>query len=259
MRSRRRKYGRLGAGLSGIPVTGSLAMTIAQSWYRSLVEAVRDGDPGLVGPFRSILQAYLQTMRIALPSLTQDQLLIMAGNTLSAWAAVDNCARITRRLAEAGFRLHQLGPWIQTRKWALSAQEQHGIYLATNRCATGCFLRTNRRQRLPAVDVVITDQLDIVNIDLSTMRLGPISFGGTHLLPNGSVLSSYTATVDLRPAKNLLVKITAGLNKTTGLLTWSFTSLDRSLDYHLLTRSRVSCHPELAAAYSLQSCRETAL
>jgi hypothetical protein len=76
----------------------------------------------------------------------------------------------------------------------------------------------------PAQEVVITDQLD-ANLDLDSFSLGPISFGDQLVVPTPG-LSEFTTDVDLRPDQNLLVRIHAQLDKTTGLLTWRFTSLD---------------------------------
>ncbi len=78
----------------------------------------------------------------------------------------------------------------------------------------------------PAQDVVITDQLDTSKLDFDTFSLGPISFGINNLVVPPSGLSEFTKDVDLRPANNLIVRINAKLDKTTGLLTWRFTSLD---------------------------------
>ncbi|HEX9930407.1 MAG TPA: SBBP repeat-containing protein [Pyrinomonadaceae bacterium] len=78
----------------------------------------------------------------------------------------------------------------------------------------------------PAQDVVITDQLDNSKLDLDTFSLGPISFGDNNHIVPPSGLSEFTKDVDLRPANSLIVRINAKLDKTTGLLTWRFTSLD---------------------------------
>ncbi len=76
-----------------------------------------------------------------------------------------------------------------------------------------------------ARDVSITDQLDPAKVDLSTFALGPIGFGDRVVTPPPGQ-HQYTTTVDLRPANNVLVGINAGLNVSTGLLTYTFTSLD---------------------------------
>jgi hypothetical protein len=77
----------------------------------------------------------------------------------------------------------------------------------------------------PAQEVVITDQLDMANMDLNTFSLGLITFGDRLITPPPG-LSQYTTDVDLRPANNLIVRINAGLDKATGLATWRFISLD---------------------------------
>ena len=76
----------------------------------------------------------------------------------------------------------------------------------------------------PAQNVTITNPLD-ANLDLSTFRLGPISFGSTLLNPPAGA-QNFSTVVDLRPATNLLVQITAALNAASRTLTCSFHSLD---------------------------------
>jgi len=77
----------------------------------------------------------------------------------------------------------------------------------------------------PAQEVIITDQLDTVNMDLSTLSLGPISFGNKEVIPPPGA-STFATNVDLRPDKNLIVRVTTSLNPNTGLLTWRFASID---------------------------------
>ncbi len=76
----------------------------------------------------------------------------------------------------------------------------------------------------PAHEVVITDQLS-ANLDLATFEPGPVSFGNRQALLTRDG-NRFTTTVDLRPGKNLLLRISASLNTTTGVLTWRFTSID---------------------------------
>jgi len=76
-----------------------------------------------------------------------------------------------------------------------------------------------------AQDVSVIDQLDLKNDDLKSFSLGPIGFG-TQLVTPPAGVRSFSSTVDLRPANNLLVKVDATLNLSSGLLAWHFTSLD---------------------------------
>jgi hypothetical protein len=79
----------------------------------------------------------------------------------------------------------------------------------------------------PAQTVTVTDQLDTTHLDLSTFSFGPMGFGTQQLVPPPG-LSQFSSYFDLRPATNLLVGIDASLNKTTGVITWTFSSLDPS-------------------------------
>jgi hypothetical protein len=79
----------------------------------------------------------------------------------------------------------------------------------------------------PAQSVTITDVLN-ANLDPTSLTLGPITFPNQVITPPSIPLSvaPFTTTVDLRPTTNLLVKISASLNTTAGILTWTFQSLD---------------------------------
>jgi len=79
----------------------------------------------------------------------------------------------------------------------------------------------------PAQEVVVTDQLDVDKFDLNTFNLGLMSFGDTQVEPPPGV-QQFATDVDLRPANNLIVRINAGLDEDTGIVTWRFISLDPS-------------------------------
>ena len=89
----------------------------------------------------------------------------------------------------------------------------------------GVYFENEATASAPAQTVVVTDQLDVAHMDLSTFVLGPISFGSTLLIPPAAS-TSYSTTVDLRPTNNLLVNVNATLDPNTGLLTYTFQSLD---------------------------------
>jgi len=81
-----------------------------------------------------------------------------------------------------------------------------------------------------AQDVVVTDQLDRVELDLPTLNLGPITFLDKIVIPPHNiplaVTGQFNTDVDLRPANNIIVRIDATLNQNTNVLTWRFTSID---------------------------------
>lgn len=69
-----------------------------------------------------------------------------------------------------------------------------------------------------AQKIVITDYLD-EDLDWDTFRFGEISLGNI-------IIPSWQSIVDLRPYKNLLVIISKKIDYTTGLVTWTFESID---------------------------------
>lgn len=77
----------------------------------------------------------------------------------------------------------------------------------------------------PAQEVVITDQLELARVETSTFSFGPITFGHRQFLPAPGV-NEFTTTLDLRPDRNLLLRIGGELHPETGVITWRFTSLD---------------------------------
>ncbi|MGZ8394484.1 MAG: DUF7619 domain-containing protein, partial [Nitrospira sp.] len=77
----------------------------------------------------------------------------------------------------------------------------------------------------PAQEVVVSDLLDGTKVDLSTLSLGPITFGKWRVVPPAGS-RAFVTTLDLRPEKNLVVRIEANLDVGSGLLTWRFTSID---------------------------------
>ena len=78
---------------------------------------------------------------------------------------------------------------------------------------------------LPAQTVVVTDHLDTATLDLATFALGPITVADHTITPPAGV-KTFTGDADLRPARNVLMKVTAALDEQTGIVTWTFLSLD---------------------------------
>lgn len=77
----------------------------------------------------------------------------------------------------------------------------------------------------PAAQVVITDQLDPTKVDLTTVQLTAFTFG-TNIISVPSGTNSYNTLYSIN--SSLSVRIQGSLNAQTGLLTWTFTSIDPS-------------------------------
>ncbi|MEI7595586.1 MAG: T9SS type A sorting domain-containing protein [Bacteroidota bacterium] len=83
----------------------------------------------------------------------------------------------------------------------------------------------NKADAGPALEVFVFDTLDLTKYDISKFSLGPINFGDTTIYPLTG-LTEFTTDVDLRPSKNIIVRLNAKLDTTTGIISWSYTSLD---------------------------------
>ena len=78
---------------------------------------------------------------------------------------------------------------------------------------------------LPAATVVVTDQLDPNKVDLTTLRLGSVSFG-TNIIKPKQDSSTFDTTYSINTS--LSVRIQASADPGTGLLRWTFQSIDPS-------------------------------
>ncbi len=76
----------------------------------------------------------------------------------------------------------------------------------------------------PAHQVVVTQSID-PNLDGSTFQLGDFGFGNIVIhVPAGR--QSYSTRIDARSTVGVYVDVTADFNRLTGVVTWSFTSID---------------------------------
>lgn len=77
-----------------------------------------------------------------------------------------------------------------------------------------------------AQEVFVYDTLDLQSLDLSTFALNEIAFGENTRIRPPSGLREYSTLVDLRPNLDLIVRVDAKLNPSSGILFWHFISLD---------------------------------
>lgn len=84
----------------------------------------------------------------------------------------------------------------------------------------------------PAQRVVVTNTVDPTKFNLSALTFGPITFPGVPGVVPPAVpaqgLGTFSTQVDLNPTINLFVNVTASLDISSGLLTWTLQSIDPS-------------------------------
>ena len=67
----------------------------------------------------------------------------------------------------------------------------------------------------PAYQVRVVDTLSGKHLNLSTLHLGPVTFGSQVITPPPGV-QSWSTQVDLRPAKNIIVRVSGSLDPSRG-------------------------------------------
>ncbi|HEX9950355.1 MAG TPA: T9SS type A sorting domain-containing protein, partial [Rubricoccaceae bacterium] len=76
-----------------------------------------------------------------------------------------------------------------------------------------------------AVEIVVTDTLDVDRLDLSTFAFGPVVLPDTTLRPPAGV-QSWTTFWDRRPERQSIVRADMHLDRTTGVVRWQMSDLD---------------------------------
>lgn len=78
----------------------------------------------------------------------------------------------------------------------------------------------------PAHEVRITDQLDKSKLNLETFAFGPVYFGNDNVMTPPPGAQQWSASMDLRPGLPLILELDAGLNRSTGVVSWHFQGVD---------------------------------
>lgn len=83
----------------------------------------------------------------------------------------------------------------------------------------------------PAQEVIIIDTLNKSVFDIKSFQLNDFGFGRYATITINPGLFEYAGLLDLRPSRNVLVKVNAKLDTAKGILTWRFFSVDpKTLD-----------------------------
>jgi hypothetical protein len=223
-----------GVTLTGLGLFGSPGAVAVAAWI-SVIDAsvtlAREAWRSTLEKDVQVISTMSAAATIAVALLEEGDLTKVFRGASAILGLYDNCVEVAIKLMERRHRVRPVlaydpneivgPPGFEDVRW-LAGEEplNYAVFFENLPAATA-----------PAQDVVITDDLDWTNLDLSSFSLGAITFADKVVTPITGVspLSGgreFTAMVDLRPENNLLVKITASLDAVTGRLTWSFNSLD---------------------------------
>lgn len=87
------------------------------------------------------------------------------------------------------------------------------------------FFENKEAATAPAQEVVVTDTLYTDRFDLSTLSFGPVVVADSSLTTPDDTLS-FSKQVDLRPERDVIAQIEGTVDESTGIVTWTFTSMD---------------------------------
>ncbi len=78
----------------------------------------------------------------------------------------------------------------------------------------------------PAHTVTITDTLDMATFNLPEFGFSQFGWGDTIVSPPGKLLKEFSMDIDLRPARNLITRVSAKLDTIKGIVSWDFSTLN---------------------------------
>jgi hypothetical protein len=121
-------------------------------------------------------------------------------------------------------------PVTTTTTKTVSSHDPNGIDGASGYIAAGNALpytvqfQNDPTATAPAQTVTVSEQID-PNLDYSTFQFGMINFG-TYTVSVPAGLTHYSTQIDATSTRGVYVDVTADFNRSTGLATWTFTSID---------------------------------
>ena len=156
---------------------------------------------------------------------------IAAGITYNALSAVADCdpgtfGKTARKIKKAAWRFVTRGSFDPNEKDGAFGDGSASHYVpSTKPLVYQVAFENLPTASLSAAKVVITDQLDPLKFDVSTVTLKTFAFGNTIVsVPLNTKTFSDTHPID----SSLEVRLDGHVNPLTGLLEWNFTSIDPS-------------------------------
>lgn len=84
----------------------------------------------------------------------------------------------------------------------------------------------------PAHEVFVNDTLSAASFDLSSFGFTSYGWADTTIYIEEPTVKDFVHEVDMRPARNIIVRVSGSFNDSTGVAKWSFVSLDpATMDY----------------------------
>lgn len=215
-------------GLSATSATNTLAGAVLQP------PGPGGGGPSVFSTVQTITSLVSSTLTVVSGCMSELPVLsaVVSGVTavLDARTAVAACKSVNDTQEDAVFDLEVGGSRDPNEKVGPTGGGP-GRYTGTSKPMSYMISFENvATASLPAALVVITDQIDTTRFDPASLSFGVVMVGTRQVQLEQQQNGEYRAAMDLRPETNLIVRITAGLDANTGVLTWRFQSIDPATD-----------------------------
>jgi PKD repeat protein len=93
------------------------------------------------------------------------------------------------------------------------------------------FFENKSTATAPAHVVTVKDTLDLTKFDLAEFGFGSFGWGDTIFNVSGSKLREFSRDIDMRPAIDLITRVSGSLDTIKGIVTWEFRSLNPTTLY----------------------------
>jgi len=137
---------------------------------------------------------------------------------LNSFGSNDNIQKLDITVSESYSQYEKTG-------YATNHSNNRNYINDLSSCVYTIFFENNENAIGPVREVIIYDTLDLETLDISSFQLSSFSFAGREILiPSG--LTEYFVEIDLRPDRDIIVRINARLDIESGVVKWHFMSID---------------------------------
>ncbi len=229
----------LGLQIAGALVPGSACATSAAGYFGNLVTTVvsaNSGDFSASDAGSSLGQLYAAAGQTALNcalaaagstpvGLAVNAALALIQGGLQGASAAADCGQVAQPQNPQNWNPQGVGAIDPNDKAGPNGDGSSSRYIKSRPITYNVAFENKPAATAPASQVIVTDQLDPTKVDLASLSLGTLGFGSTVINPPAGV-SNFSTTDKINSSLN--VRIQGSLDADTGLLKWTFTSIDPS-------------------------------
>ncbi|NTW31189.1 MAG: T9SS type A sorting domain-containing protein [Bacteroidetes bacterium] len=149
----------------------------------------------------------------------------LAADFQSAWGAANACKDAYGQKSRKDKSVKAVSSFDPNEIIGLSGYTSNRYSLKDESYPYTIFFENLPTASAPAQEVFVTDTLDLNVFDIKRFGFGQITFGDSVVSPLSDQYE-FTKDIDLRPTKNIILRIDAKLDTTDAVIRWHFASFD---------------------------------